>query len=427
MAKTYEIRDPIYGFISLDDWERGIVDTPAFQRLRRIRQLAGTNMVYPAANHTRFEHSLGVMHVATQMYNAIVDRAREYLHRELGYDDAGMARWRKLVRIAGLLHDVGQGPFSHATEDLFPENPRTRKPYRHEDYSAAIIRHLLRVAVEDHPVNQQNYRITAEEVAGFLEGDPALGTNLLWRGLIVGQLDADRADYLLRDSHHIGVRYGVYDLNRLLVTLTVVPDPVSGTPVIAVEDGGMHVAEALIIARYQMFTQVYFQHTRRAYDYHITEILKELLPGGKFPPPTDEASLLEFLAWDDWKVVGLINEGKAGEHGEVFMARYHDTCVHATSEIPTESELSDLEKVCAQLSDLITFIDEAERAWYKSGKEDILIVLRPGQPDQEVVPLSILSNVVQNLKPVRQRRVYVRRCNKNRALAVVRDALGKQR
>lgn len=176
-----------------------------------------------------------------------------------------------------------------------------------------------------------------------------------------------------------------------------------------------------------MFTQVYFQHTRRAYDYHITEILKELLPGGKFPPPTDEASLLEFLAWDDWKVVGLINEGKAGEHGEVFMARYHDTCVHATSEIPTESELSDLEKVCAQLSDLITFIDEAERAWYKSGKEDILIVLRPGQPDQEVVPLSILSNVVQNLKPVRQRRVYVRRCNKDRALAVVRDALGKQR
>ena len=97
----------------------------------------------------------------------------------------------------------------------------------------------------------------------------------------MSQLDADRADYLLRDSHHIGVAYGKYDLARLLSTLTIIIDPDTEAPVLAVEEGGWHAAEAFILARYMMFTQVYFHKTRRAYDRHITETMRNLLGSGK--------------------------------------------------------------------------------------------------------------------------------------------------
>ena len=120
--RNYEFRCPVHGFITLSDWEREIVSQPAFQRLRRIR----TDQVYPGAMHTRFEHSLGVMHVATAMYEGIVRASRDVPERELKFDAAGLERDRILVRLTALLHDVGHAPFSHAAEDLF----RSTKPQR---------------------------------------------------------------------------------------------------------------------------------------------------------------------------------------------------------------------------------------------------------------------------------------------------------
>ena len=141
MIKKYEIRDPIYGFIELDSWERDIINHPAFQRLRRIKQLAWTDMVYPGAVHTRFEHSLGVMHLATLMYEKIVNKKKDYLENKLGYNGSGLENDKKFVRLAALLHDVGHSPFSHAGEGLMDTNPDTDKPYKHENYSAAIVEH----------------------------------------------------------------------------------------------------------------------------------------------------------------------------------------------------------------------------------------------------------------------------------------------
>src|SRR5437660_2061948 len=97
--QTYEIRCPVHGFITIDDWEREIIAQPAFQRLRRIRQLAWTDQVYPGAMHTRFEHSLGVMHVAARLYDSIVDRGRHVLRAELIYNEDGLRRDRILVRL----------------------------------------------------------------------------------------------------------------------------------------------------------------------------------------------------------------------------------------------------------------------------------------------------------------------------------------
>ncbi|KMQ49606.1 phosphohydrolase [Chitinispirillum alkaliphilum] len=117
-----EIRDPVHGFISLSSWERDIINHPVFQRLRRIRQLGLTDMVYPGAMHTRFEHSLGVMHVATLMFDAVTAKSKKILFDELDYNEDGLGRDRQILRLSALLHDVGHSPFSHAGEELMPLN-----------------------------------------------------------------------------------------------------------------------------------------------------------------------------------------------------------------------------------------------------------------------------------------------------------------
>lgn len=118
--RLYEIRCPVHGFITITDWEREIINMPAFQRLRRIRQLAWTDQVYPGAMHSRFEHSLGVLHVASRLFDAIATKSKDTLINEHVYTEDGLKRDRTLVRLAALLHDVGHAPFSHAAEDLFP-------------------------------------------------------------------------------------------------------------------------------------------------------------------------------------------------------------------------------------------------------------------------------------------------------------------
>ena len=416
MLKIYEIRDPIYGFIEMDSWERDIIDHPAFQRLRRIKQLAWTDMVYPGAVHTRFEHSLGVMHLATKMYESIVKKKRDYLVKYLGFNDNGLEIDKKFIRLACLLHDIGHSPFSHAGEELMDINPdivnfgvENEGRYKHEDYSAAIVKYKFKKVIDEHPHNE-NYHITVEQISDFLKGSIGLGRRLLWRNLVDGQIDADRADYLLRDSYHTGTSYGNYDLKRLLVTLTILEEPETQTPVIAVEEGGVHAAEALIIARYLMFTQVYFHHTRRAYDYHIAETMKGLLfqetGRSTFLPPTSPKNIDNYLEWDDWKVCGLLSQGEGGRNGDLLKERKHHRCIFCTPEVPTEDELKQSNAAIGKLSELIRFVDSPEKSWYSIGEKDILIE-RDVSGIKEVVPLSSISSVVRGLLPIRQRRIYV--------------------
>lgn len=167
MEPKHEIRDPVHGFVSLNEWEHDLIHQPAFQRLRRIRQLAWTEMVYPGAMHTRFEHTLGVMHVASQMFQRICSQKSEFLKIELNYDEAGLHRDHQLLRLACLCHDLGHSPFSHAGEDLMPRNPATSKAFKHEHYSAGIVRFLLADVIKNHKYNE-NYGFTADDVADFI-------------------------------------------------------------------------------------------------------------------------------------------------------------------------------------------------------------------------------------------------------------------
>ncbi len=417
--RTYEIRCPVHGFISITDWERDILNMPAFQRLRRIRQLAWTDQVYPGAMHTRFEHSLGVLHVASRLFDSIATKSKDLLQSELAYNSTGLERERTLVRLAALLHDVGHSPFSHAAEDLFPYcDPRDEQRviagetsddqadrFKHESYSAEIIRTQLRDAIESHPLNN-NLKLTADDVANLLEGNPGAGRAVIWREVVSGQLDADRMDYLIRDSHHAGVDYGKFDWRRLVNSVVLVPSGKDRGPRLGVEEGGFHAAEGLVLARYFMFTQVYFHKTRVAYNIHLKRALSELLPKGVFPRPGG-ADLEEYLKWDDWRVLGLLADGKGGDHGRRLCRRDHFREVYHTPEWYSAEDMLFLKQIRSELGQLLQAEETSETSTYKPGQHDIPV--KSENPGGGVKPLSDYSSVVKGLRSVALSRIYCRK------------------
>jgi HD superfamily phosphohydrolase len=405
MSKRIEIRCPIYGFIPLDEWEYDVVHQPAFQRLRRIRQLAWTDYVYPGAMHTRFEHTLGVMHMAGLVFDRLTEEgtaSREEIVRSFGGEADALRRSRRVVRLAALLHDVGHSPFSHAAEELMPERDAGKR-WEHEDYSAAIIRSKLADVIDGHPRNA--YGITAALIADLIMGEAGAGRELLWRPLVSGQIDADRMDYLLRDSHHAGVDYGRYDWHRLVSTMTMTPANDTGAPHIGVTEGGWNVAESLVVARYMMFNQVYFHKTRVILDHHLHHAMALLLPDGTFPPPS-AGGLDAYLAWDDWRVLGLLANGDGGEHGRRLVQRDLFKPIRETPPYPKDEDVGQLAKWRTALGDKIAADIPSEKSWYKIGDTDVPVVSEDGR--RVVRPLSHFSPIVTRMGQMRQVRLYVR-------------------
>jgi HD superfamily phosphohydrolase len=422
--RDIEIRCPIHGFIQLNEWEKRIIDHPVFQRLRRVRQLAWTDMVYPGAMHTRFEHSLGVMHVATLLYDSILKSSGDVLRDHFRYTDIGFQRDRQKVRLAALLHDVGHSPFSDAAETLFPERtainvqevlfpkheitnvpavinekPKKSRCFEHEDYSAELIRGPLREVIDGDEFNKRNYGISSNDVAAILEGGIEAGPALFWRDLLTNQLDADRMDYLLRDSHHIGVSYGKYDLARLVATIVAYRDAEKDVPRIGISSGGWNAAESLIMARYSMFKQVYLHKTRIAFDIHIRGAIKSMLPGGVFPCPV-EAGLKRYLEWDDWKVLGLLAAGEGGEHGERLRKRNQYRLVYRSKDFPKDldelaAEDANLLKVKQALGGMVVQEERPKNKWYSSTADVDIPVISESDPD-DIRPLSQYSHLLRD-------------------------------
>jgi HD superfamily phosphohydrolase len=363
------------------------------------------------------------MHTATMLYGAIRQRSAAVLEEDLGYKPAGLDRDPQLVRLATLLHDVGHAPFSHAAEDLFPEQDNGKK-YKHEHYSASIVRTQLKDAIEAHPLNTTNYGFTADDVAALLDGSTSAKQRLFWRDLIDGQMDADRMDYLLRDSYHAGVQYGKFDLSRLVNTVRAIPGTRGRGPRLGIDEGGWHEAEGLVLARYFMFTQVYFHKTRVAFDIHLRGALNELLPNGKFPPPTT-TGLEEFLAWDDWKVLGMLAEGKGGDHATRLKLRNHYRLAYPSPEISSEGDLALCEEIRKRLGSLIVGEAEAGKSWYKTGRPDIPVV--SSVDPNSVLPLSKFSNVVLNMRANNQVLLYVKPEDAEKANQTVREVLEHER
>ena len=218
------IRDPIHGYVRLDDLAIDLVDTQEMQRLRWIKQLGLAHLVYPGANHTRFEHSLGSYHLAG------------LLSRHLGLDEADGTE----IQAAALLHDVGHGPFSHVTERVLSSYLREE----HEDVADRLRRGELGDVLRDRGL--QPHRILR-----LIRGETPLGQ------VVSGEVDVDRMDYLTRDSHYTGVAYGVVDYQRLMETMAMKDGH------LVLEEGGVHAAESLLVSRLLMYPTVYFHHASR--------------------------------------------------------------------------------------------------------------------------------------------------------------------
>ncbi len=305
MAKhTHEVRDPIHVFIQYNSYERSVIDSRPFQRLRHIHQLGMTYLLYPGATHRRFEHSLGVMEFAGRVYDVIThpDNVLPEIKESLTElsDEHDRAYWRKAIRMAGLCHDLGHLPFSHMAEELLPEGQS------HEHLTVRLIlsdemKSIWR-KMKISPEDIAKLAVGPRKIKGLIKDTDA--TFSTWEALlsdiIIGDsFGVDRIDYLLRDSHHAGVMYGKFDHYRLIDTLRILPkDKESNEPTLGIEDGGIHSAEALLLARYFMFTQVYLHPVRRIYDIHLKDFLANHLPGSKF-----SADLATFLNTTDNNII----------------------------------------------------------------------------------------------------------------------------
>lgn len=251
------VRDPLWDTIRLDRVAVRIVDAPAFQRLRHIKQLGHAHLVYPGATHTRFDHALGVYHLAR--------RALELLERrsDLAVVDALDVR---LVPLAGLLHDIGHYPFSHALEELQP----ARIPEHHEALASRFF-----ADVEVASALAEVGMGAAARIEALIRGES--GSPL--GGLVSGSLDLDKIEYLKRDARFCGVPYGEVDVDRLLHALTLVPDPETGRPELAVQEKGVAALESLLFSKYQMFRNVYWHHAVRAATVLYKRIVADAMDG----------------------------------------------------------------------------------------------------------------------------------------------------
>lgn len=448
-----EIRCPVHGFIGLTELERDIVNHPAFQRLRRIKQLGWTDYIYPGASHTRFEHSLGVMHLASRLYEAVVQSSEETLKEGFKYTDAGLARDWQIVRLAALLHDIGHPPFSHAAETLMPVKKSEgsslvagsgSKPsveqYAHEDYSVEIIERMLKDLIEQHPCNHRNYRITTDEITSLISKRTTAGSTLFWKDIISGQLDADRMDYLLRDSLHAGVSYGRYDHDRIVSSICAVRrrKEESPEPKIAIMKGGMHAAEALIVARYWITKQVYFHKTRLACDHHIGQALGSILAHEAerptetvyFPRPDSTEELERYLKWDDYRVMERLVGGKGGEHGDRLMKRNHfrlacelEVSDASVDEFTASKKKNDL--IVAELGPMVKYDFSPKASWYKTNPTlELLVVDNDGKT--EVGLLSEHSAFMKSINIGYLRFIYVDKDDAEKARAIYKSFLEKE-
>ena len=266
--KNKFIRDSVYGDISLNRFEVEVMDMPQFQRLRRIKQLGLISLIYPGANHTRFEHCVGTMNLASKLAN------------ELGLDEYET----ELVRISGLVHDIGHGPFSHVSEGVLS--------FPHEELTKYVVE-----KTSMHDLLSEKF--DTNQIIDIINGKGHLGP------IISGELDVDRMDYLLRDSHNTGVAYGIIDYERIISNLKLDDG-------LVLDIKGVQAAEGALVSRYFMYPSVYQHHTTRIVNSMFRRALTREIDSGKLNEKDiykyDDSDIISLFRQSDDKIVNdMIN------------------------------------------------------------------------------------------------------------------------
>ena len=358
-----------------------MINSRPLQRLRSIRQLAFTYLVYPGAEHSRFSHVLGVMALAGKAYDSLAAKDPDLL------DSDPRCLERRLVRVAALLHDIGHAPFSHSAEDLFEGG------MDHEE----MTQNLLQIAEMEQIFHRWGDGLTPEMVIRIFS-NPIGPRERLLSQIISGELDVDKMDYLLRDSLFCGVRYGNYDLARLLDTSLPLEDPLTGQWGIGVDEGGVHALEALIMARYYMFTQVYFNVTGKALELHFNEWLKEENIRWSADPE-------QFLNHDD---ISIFSAMRASDslHARAVVQRDHYPLAFETKEHLTNTERADFESMLPVLEKRFGnqhfLVSKSAKDPHRMAKSRVLVRRFNG----DLEPMEEASHFIRHLARIERYRIY---------------------
>ncbi len=375
------LRDPIHGFIRADAFETALINSRPIQRLRFVRQLGFTFLVFPGAEHHRFSHALGAMELAGRVYGALAAKALDGL---LDPDPRGPQH--RLVRAAALLHDVGHAPFSHSAEELFEGG------IEHEQMTLRLLR-----APEIQSIFSRADGLPLADLERLLAAPSGPAERLLSQ-IVSGELDVDKMDYLLRDSLFCGVRYGSYDLERLLDTMMPIRDPESGEWGIGVEEGGVHALEALVMARYYMFTQVYFNVTGKALELHFSRWLEET--GRRWPADPEG-----FLAEDDVSTLAAMR-GSASRHAAAVVNRGHFPLAFETREHLTPSEKARFEALLPELEARFgaehLLVSNSAKDPHRLGEARVFVQRYDGRLE----PMEEASHFIRHLRRIERYRVY---------------------
>ena len=405
MTKLEEkvFRDPVYGYVHVYDqliWD--LIQTKEVQRLRRIKQLGGTYMVFHTAEHSRFSHSLGVYEMARKIIRALMHRGTILSEDE-----------RLLVLSAALLHDLGHGPFSHSFESVFS--------VRHELFTERII-------MENTEVNrvleayQKGFATKVRDVINKTYPNPLIIS------IISSQLDADRLDYLLRDAYFTGAPYGEIDVERILRTMRVVNNK------IVYKVSGMHAIEDYLMSRYQMYWQVYLHSTGRSFDLVIQNMLRRvrelIFSGYEFKRPLEalkdlfleeEPSVETYLKFDD-STISYYASLFTDEEDEIlrdfadrFINRRLLKEVHYTPNDETNEKLKQVKEYMIELDinpDYYLLTDHSVKTPYDyyGHKTNCLpdcieLLMRDGSI-QEISEVSTIIKGIIAVKPKQEHKVY---------------------
>src|SRR5216117_426122 len=407
------IKDPIHGYIRVNETERTVLDTRPVQRLRRLRQLAGSEFVYPAANHTRFEHVIGAMHLAGALAQALPIDVPQHQQEQL--------------RLAALLHDIGHGPFSHVFESLLAKY----LDKNHEDFvpwllnETEIAQTLESVGLNPKTLGRLAIGKLSDRRQPFLDQ------------IISSGVDVDKMDYVVRDSFHTGAGYGSIDVRRLLYTMDIVENRLS------VDGAAVATLESFLLARFESFRTIYFHKASRAVQIMIVKALeaaRDELDLLSFDEPDDYLRLDDYKVWTDLRECRKSRRIMQDLEARRLLKCAYEKTVYAPDELVSnvitkdsvrlniQNEIANKAKVRPE--EVVIDVPTLPSVPYHNAVEiqplDIPVFKRGPSGKKEIVQLSEVSRIIGVLREFMNLvRVYTREQYRSRVESAARHILGE--